>query len=237
MAEPRWTLAIDTSTTVCAAIALDGQLVAEAHVDDTRAHTEALIPLVTQLCADAGIAVADLGEFVVGVGPGPFTGLRVGIVTAHTLAALAGQPLHGVCSLDVIARQAVLTTPEDDALAGGFTSVIDARRKQVYWARHDAAGARVDGPFVTDPDALPDLPVTGPGAALTPRPVVGPAHLDAGVLATDWAQLPDAGIEPLYLRKPDATEPTRRKSTLLPTSLSPRRKRTSRLGRLKGEAP
>lgn len=233
MPETRWTLAVDTSTVVCAALARDGVLVAEARLDDTRAHTEALTPMAQQLCAEAGIALAEVGEFVVGVGPGPFTGLRVGIVTALTLAALAGTRAHGVCSLDVVARRAVA----EAAPAGDFLSVIDARRKQVYWARHDATGARLDGPHVSDPADLPDLPATGPGAALSGRPVFGPDQLSAGVLATSWRSLPDAGLEPLYLRKPDATVPTGRKSTLLPTGLTPRRKRTSRLGRLRGEQP
>lgn len=216
-----WTLAVDTSTMVCAAIARDGALVAEARLDDSRAHTEALMPMVHALCAEAGIIVGDLREFVVGVGPGPFTGLRVGIVTAHTLAALAGVQTHGVCSLDVVARQAVRGgTPE-----GEFLSVIDARRKQVYWARHDADGTRIDGPHVSDPADLPDLPATGPGAGLTGRTVFGEDVLSAGVLATDWKLLPDAGLEPLYLRKPDATVPTGRKSTLLPTRLAPRSRR------------
>ncbi|MGD8215934.1 tRNA (adenosine(37)-N6)-threonylcarbamoyltransferase complex dimerization subunit type 1 TsaB [Aestuariimicrobium sp. Y1814] len=231
MPETRWTLAVDTSTVVCAALARDGDLVAEARLEDTRAHTEALAPMVQQLCAEAGIPVSGITEFVVGVGPGPFTGLRVGIVTAATLAALAGATPHGVCSLDVIARQAVRAgdAPEE------FLSVIDARRKQVYWARHDATGTRLDGPHVTDPAELPDLPVTGPGATLTGRAGFGVEALSAAVMATDWADLPDAGLEPLYLRKPDATVPTSRKSTLLPTGLTPRRKSTSRPGRLKGE--
>ena len=231
MSDTRWTLAVDTSTMVCAAIARDGELVGEARLDDSRAHTEALMPMIRGLCTDAGIAVHDLTEFVTGVGPGPFTGLRVGIVTAHTLAAMAGADLHGVSSLDVVARQAVSA----GAVSGEFLSVIDARRKQVYWSRHDAAGVRLDGPFVTGPDELPDLPVTGPGAGLTERQHVGPDFLSAGLLARDWDRMADAGVEPLYLRKPDATVPTGRKPTLLPTRLTPRRQRTSRLGRLKGE--
>lgn len=233
MSETRWTLAVDTSTMVCAAIACDGELVAEARLDDSRAHTEALTPMIQDLCAEAGIAVAGISEFVVGVGPGPFTGLRVGIVTARTLASLAGTEAHGVCSLDVIARQAVAS----GAVSGEFLSVIDARRKQVYWARHNGIGDRVDGPHVSDPDDLPDLPATGPGAALTTRTPIGEDFLRAAVMATDWALLADVGVEPLYLRSPDATVPTGRKSTLLPTGLTPRRKRTSRLGRLKGEHP
>ena len=233
MPETRWTLAIDTSTVVCAALARDGHLAGEARLDDSRAHTEALTPMVQQLCAEAGIALAEVTEFVVGVGPGPFTGLRVGIVTARTLAALAGTEAHGVCSLDVIARQAVIA----DEPGGDFLTVIDARRKQLYWARHDARGARVEGPHVSDPADLPDLPATGPGASLSGRATFGEQVLRAGVMATGWTELADDGLEPLYLRTPDATVPTGRKSTLLPTGLSPRRKQNSRLGRLTGEQP
>lgn len=223
-----WTLAIDTATVVCAALARDGQVVGARRIDDTRAHTEQLMPLVVQLCAEAGIAVADVDEFVVGVGPGPFTGLRVGIVTARSLAWLAGVEAHGVCSLDVVAAQTIAEASEP--LRGGFITAVDARRKEVYWARYDAAGTRVEGPHVTAPSEVAPGPVAGPGASIIAadqpdRVVLHELPVDAGVLATGWAGLPDAGLEPLYLRQPDATVPGPRKTTLLPTQLTPRRRR------------
>jgi tRNA A37 threonylcarbamoyladenosine modification protein TsaB len=93
--------------------------------------------------------------------------------------------------------------------------VADARRKEVYWARYAADGTRVDGPSVTAPDLVPDVPLAGPGATLTGRDCAGPDGLDAGLLAASADRLPDAGLVPLYLRRPDAEVPTTRKSTLL----------------------
>lgn len=230
-----WTLAIDTATVVCAALARDGEVVGAHRVDDTRAHTEQLIPLVVQLCDEAGIALAEVDEFVVGVGPGPFTGLRVGIVTARSLAWLAGVEAHGVCTLDVVAAQTVAEASEplheaSEPLRGGFIAAIDARRKEVYWARYDAAGTRVGAPHVSAPSEVAPGPVAGPGASIIAadqpdRVVLHELPVDAGVLATGWAGLPDAGLEPLYLRQPDATLPGPRKTTLLPTQLTPRRRR------------
>ncbi len=217
------TLAVDTSTVVAAAIAVDGHIVASATVDDTRAHAEALVPLVQRLAADAGVALADLDRIVAGVGPGPFTGLRVGVVTATTLGEVLGVPVAGACSLDAVAAEwASVGAP------GEFLVVSDARRKEVYWARYDGTGRRVAGPEVSAPDALPALPLAGPGAHLVGEPStgsgnVGPTALDAGWLAV--ADLPDAGLEPLYLRRPDAEVPTRAKSALGAPRLSLRRTR------------
>ncbi|WP_420174605.1 tRNA (adenosine(37)-N6)-threonylcarbamoyltransferase complex dimerization subunit type 1 TsaB [Luteococcus sp. OSA5] len=210
-----WTLAIDTSTDICMALAHDGRVVAQELIADRRGHAEKLMPAIVELCARAGIALHEVDEVAVGLGPGPFTGLRVGIVTAHTIASLAGTTMHGVCSLDVVAHQWVAAggAPKD-----GFVIASDARRKELYWARYDATGARVDGPHVGAPGDLPQgLPVAGPGRNAYPEVFVddGPEQLDAGVLATRWRELPDAGSDAMYLRKPDAVAPTTRKSTLL----------------------
>ena len=150
------TLAVDTSTVVAAAIAVDGRIVASATVDDTRAHAEELMPLVQRVAAEAGIALADVDRVVAGVGPGPFTGLRVGVVTATTLAEVLGVPVTGACSLDAVAAEWAATgAPEE------FLVVSDARRKEVYWARYDGTGRRVAGPEVSAPDTLPALPLAG----------------------------------------------------------------------------
>lgn len=205
-------LGIDTSTDVRVGLARDGEILGRRGVADTRQHVEQLIPLVQDLLADGGVRIADLDLICVGLGPGPFTGLRVGIVAAQTLASALRIPLHGVCSLDIVAAG---VSGLDE-----FIVASDARRKELYWARY-AAGSRIDGPHVNAPEDLPQLPVIGPGVqAYTerlgdrPRPD-GPATIDAGLLAALGAELPDAGTEPLYLRRPDAAEPTRRKSTLV----------------------
>ena len=204
-------LGIDTSGVVCAGVAVDGAVMASGSIPDTRAHAEQLMPLVQQVMADAGLTLAEVDRIAVGVGPGPFTGLRVGVVAAITLGEALGVPVRGVCSLDVLAQQA-------ERSSGDFVVATDARRKEWYWASYDADGRRVHGPFVSSPDALPELTTVGP---VTENPV----ELDAGVLAAITDSLPDAGLEPLYLRRPDAEVPTARKSTLLPPRLAPRRVR------------
>ncbi|WP_130866015.1 tRNA (adenosine(37)-N6)-threonylcarbamoyltransferase complex dimerization subunit type 1 TsaB [Acidipropionibacterium timonense] len=218
------TLGIDTSSAVCVGLARGGQVLAQRRVDDPRAHAEQLMPLVEQVCAEAGVALTDVDEIAVGVGPGPYTGLRVGVVTGRVLAHLGGSTPHPVCSLDVLAAQWV---SGDNAPTGEFVVCSDARRHELYWARYDQRGQRLDGPHVTSPQGLPGgLPVGGPGCAardLTPA-AGSPEHLDAGLLAARWHELPDVGLEPLYLRDPDATVPTTRKATLAPARIRlPRR--------------
>ena len=94
------------------------------------------------------------------MGPGPFTGLRVGIASAQVVSTVLGIPLHGICSLDVIAAQYVAGfRPADD-----FIVATDARRREVYWARYAASGARVSRPEVGSADTVPSIPVVGPAA-------------------------------------------------------------------------
>lgn len=206
-------LGVDTATVVCVGLAIDGEAVGSGIVPDRMAHVEQLTPLIRQVCADASIAPLDLTDVVVGLGPGPYTGLRVGIVTARVLAELAGARLHGICSLDVIAAQHVA----EHGLDGEFVVATDARRKEVYWARYAADGSRLEGPAVNRPAEVPRLPTVGPGADLYPdslQVVAGPRTLDPTALAVAGPMLADAGSEPLYLRRPDAAEPGRRKSVL-----------------------
>lgn len=219
-----WTLGVDTSTDICVGLASDGVVVASERIDDRRGHAEKLMPLVQQTCQAAGITVSQVTEVAVGMGPGPFTGLRVGIVTGHTIASLAHSPLHGVCSLDVVARQWL---QQPDRPQGEFLIASDARRKELYWARYGADGRRIGEPEVSSPDDVPRLPTVGPGADLYADrvdAVPGPRTLDAGLLAAHGLDLPSAGTEPLYLRRPDAAEPARRKSVLrLPPGQAVRR--------------
>ena len=206
-------LGIDTSGVVCAGIAVDGKVVASGVIPDSRAHAEQLMPLIQQVVAEAGLTLTEVDQIAVGAGPGPFTGLRVGVVAAITLGEALGVGVRGVCSLDVLAHQAASSV---ELVESSFVVATDARRKEWYWATYDADGRRAEGPFVTAPDALPDLTRIGP---VTDSPI----ELDAGVLAAIANDLPDAGLEPLYLRRPDAEVPTARKSTLLPPRLAPRR--------------
>jgi tRNA threonylcarbamoyl adenosine modification protein YeaZ len=207
-------IGIDTSTTVNVGLALDGEVLATGTIGDSRAHVEQLMPLVQQCLADGQRQLHEVDQIVVGLGPGPFTGLRVGIVTAQVLAATLSLPLYGVCSLDVLAAQHV----QDSAPAlGDFLVATDARRREVYWARYNPAGHRIGGPYVNPPAELPRLPTVGPAIDLYPdrlSGVPGPHRLDPGVLATLGRSLPTAGSEPLYLRRADVSEPTRRKPVL-----------------------
>lgn len=210
-------LAIDTANDVRAGLARDGQVLAADFVADRRAHAEQLLPLVRRVLAAGGAKPRDLASIVVGVGPGPFTGLRVGVAAAITMAEALGLSVRGVCSLDVVAIDWAGRPDRPDT---EFVVVTDARRKEVYWARYAADGTRLAGPVVTAPAEVPDLPLAGPGATLTGRPCSGPESLDAGLMAAAGQRIPDAGLEPLYLRRPDAEVPTTRKSTLLAPRLA-----------------
>ena len=206
-------LALDTATpTLLAGVArLDParwtpgtspEVLADRSVPSGTQHAELLTPAIRGALADAGLTTADLEAVVVGLGPGPFTGLRVGVVTAAALADALGLPVVGVCSLDAIG-------------SGARTVVTDARRKELYWARYAPDGSRTDGPAVVRPT---DLYVAGPyvgdpafadrlGATVEPADVT-----TAGLLRAAAPQLADpssAGpLVPLYLRRPDATPPT-----------------------------
>jgi tRNA threonylcarbamoyl adenosine modification protein YeaZ len=183
---------------------------------DARKHAELLMPEVLAACDAAGIALREIDAVVTGVGPGPFTGLRVGMVTAAALGDALGVPVHGVCSLDAIASGCGYG-------GGGLLVVTDARRREVYWAAYDTDGRRVEGPHVDTPAALLDqiseLRVTaaaGGSAEVTGLPVGGPAAPSPASLVAASAEVLRAGVvpgplEPLYLRRPDAVEPGARK--------------------------
>jgi tRNA threonylcarbamoyladenosine biosynthesis protein TsaB len=204
-------LAFDTATPFVSVAVHDGEdVVVELRSDRSMKHGEQLAPLIEQALARAGIGRQDLTAVAVGVGPGPFTGLRVGLVTARTLGYVLDVPVHGVCSLDVLAVEAVETGA---VTAGEFLVATDARRKEVYVARYDEGGVRLAGPVVDKPAALAtDQPVVGEGGALYPEAFphrTGPAAPSAGwlarVVAEERAELLDP--EPLYLRRPDAVAP------------------------------
>jgi tRNA threonylcarbamoyl adenosine modification protein YeaZ len=173
-------------------------------------HGEQLAPLIERVMGDAGIVRQDLTAIAVGIGPGPFTGLRVGLVTARTLAFVLGIPVYGVCSLDVLAVEAA---HGPRPIGTGFVVATDARRKEVYLASYDDRGRRLDGPEVLRPlTAATDLPVVGEGAELYPeafpdrrQPTLPSAAWLARAVAEELAELHDP--EPMYLRRPDAVAP------------------------------
>jgi tRNA threonylcarbamoyladenosine biosynthesis protein TsaB len=197
-------LAFDTATPLVSVALHDGERVVVEHSSEQpMKHGEHLAPLIARAMEEAGVVRQDLTAVAVGVGPGPFTGLRVGVVTARTLGFVLDIPVYGVCSLDAVALEVVgsRTTP------GSFLVATDARRKEVYLASYDADGRRLEGPVVTRPaevatDAFPH--------AIAPaRP--GAGWLAAGV-AAELVDLLDP--EPLYLRRPDAVAGAPRKPVL-----------------------
>lgn len=203
-------LAFDTATPAVTVAVYDGeQVVAERTTVDARRHGELLAPSISAVLEEAGLVRQDLTALAVGVGPGPFTGLRVGLVTARTLAAVLDIPVYGVCTLDVLAAQAV----EAGTVGGPFHVATDARRKEVYWASYDPDGGRLTGPDVLKPATVAtDGPVVGRGAVLYPAAFPdgrGPEHPSAAwlarVVAEERAELYDP--EPMYLRRPDTAEP------------------------------
>ena len=203
-------LAFDTATPFVTVALHDGdEVVAEARSDQRMKHGEQLAPLIERVLLEAGVVRQDLTALAVGTGPGPFTGLRVGLVTARTLAMVLEVPAYGVCSLDAIALEAA----DGLRFTTDFVVATDARRKEVYLAAYDEQGTRLSGPVVDKPDAVAtDLPVAGEGGLLYPdaftRPV-GPALPSAGWLARavveERVELTDP--EPRYLRRPDAAVP------------------------------
>ncbi|OPX09515.1 tRNA (adenosine(37)-N6)-threonylcarbamoyltransferase complex dimerization subunit type 1 TsaB [Mycobacterium sp. AT1] len=196
-------LAIDTATpAVTAGVVRRGpsgvEVLGERVTVDPRAHAEQLTPNVLGALADAGMAMADLEAVVVGCGPGPFTGLRVGMATAAAYGHALGLPVFGVCSLDAIGVDT----------AGDVLVVTDARRREVYWARY-RDGVRVDGPAVNAPA---DVPADASAVAGSPEhtalfglPQLPPTVPTASglVRAVDWDTPPEP-LVPLYLRRPDA---------------------------------
>ena len=206
-------LALDTATPAVTVALHDGErVVAASTVVDAMRHGELLATGITAVLDEAWVARQDLTAIAVGVGPGPFTGLRVGLVTARTLGAVLEIPVYGVCTLDVLAAEAV-----DNGIGEPFLVATDARRKEVYWASYSELGTRVDGPQVSRPaDIATDLPVVGRGAVLYPDAFprgCPPEHPSAGVLAQALAEerIEPLDPEPLYLRRPDAAEPGKRK--------------------------
>jgi tRNA threonylcarbamoyl adenosine modification protein YeaZ len=216
-------LGLDTATASVAAAVLDvgsDRVLGAASFVGPAAHGEQLAPLVARALADAGCRPADLGAIGVGRGPGPYTGLRVGLVHAEVLGWVLQIPVHGVVTHDALAAQAAA-----DGLAGAFLVVTDARRREVHWARYADGGDRVAGPDVAAPAQVPhrDLPAVGAGAAVhpdafaDPRP---PLHPDPAWVARLAARSIRAGsapdVTPLYLRHPDAVAATTRKRVTPP---------------------
>jgi len=220
-------LAIDTSAVASAALVSDDapeSVLASFATEDTRSHAEVLAPGISEMLSGAGVRGQDVDAVVVGVGPGPFTGLRSGIATARTFSFVWGKPLHGVMSLDAVA----LEVAESTAAVPEFLVVTDARRKELYWARYSLSDDQLplleDGPHVGFASDLPDLPAFGAGAGLygdvlKAHPDFAGEQPDALYLGQFALARLASGAElldstPLYLRESDAQVPGPRKRAL-----------------------
>ncbi|AMB57708.1 tRNA (adenosine(37)-N6)-threonylcarbamoyltransferase complex dimerization subunit type 1 TsaB [Microterricola viridarii] len=206
-------LAIDTSAgTSVAIVDRDRGVIAERGVADTMRHAEVIGGMIEAVLAESGVARSALSGVVAGMGPGPFTGLRVGIAAARTFALALGRPLVPVVSHDAVAF-AHFGGATGSARTAPLLVVTDARRREVYWSAYsgvDELGlpVRLDGPGLAKPDALP--------AEVEARVFDAPferldaTEISAGALGmvaelTFAARRPFAADEPLYLRSPDVT--------------------------------
>ncbi|WP_342319059.1 tRNA (adenosine(37)-N6)-threonylcarbamoyltransferase complex dimerization subunit type 1 TsaB [Corynebacterium mayonis] len=210
-------LALDTATTDLVVGVVDtvsGDTLEESSVA-TRAHNEQLVPTVRSLLGAAGLAFADVGAIVVGCGPGPFTGLRVGMATASAFGQALGIAVHGAVTHDAVAH----------ALGAQTCLVVtDARRREVYWARY-REGVRELGPDVCAPA---DVPAGRVAVASVPETLRGKTAFDAatvlyqaptaaGLVAVADLGAAPAPLTPLYLRRPDAVPPAAKpKSPAIP---------------------
>jgi tRNA threonylcarbamoyl adenosine modification protein YeaZ len=195
-------LAIDTSagTSVALVDPSTRDILVERSTPDTMRHAEVIGTLLAEVLSAAGVRPSSLHGVVVGMGPGPFTGLRVGIAAARTFALGAGLPIHPMVSADAVARQ------QAHAASDTIIVVTDARRKEVFWSLYDLSGAepvRVDGPGLAKPDALPH-----PDARRVDAPEISAGQLALAAAALLAAGLPLASDDALYLRSPDVTMPS-----------------------------
>jgi len=207
-------LAFDCAGAGCAAALLaDGRVLAARNILAERGHAQLLIPMLSDLLSETGLAFADIDRFAVATGPGSFTGIRVALAAAHGLALGTGKPIVGVTVFEAMAAAT-------HDVATRLLVAIDSKRAELFVQMFDPKGAPLTEPAMLPPDAVADW--AGPGAlTLTgdAARLVAP-HL-AGMVANlpqTWATQVDPVIvarlaesrpvglppAPFYLRAPDA---------------------------------
>jgi tRNA threonylcarbamoyl adenosine modification protein YeaZ len=198
-----YTLAIDTSAGTTVAVLSMGTVLAELNYLEPMTHSERIGSAIEKVLTDSGIQAKQISTVVVGVGPGPFTGLRVGMAAARYFAIGAKARLVGVCSLDSIALDFYLANPEPKPLL----VTTDARRKEVFWATYagvvNGIPVRTHGPAVNKFDDIKTL-----------VDVTAMSSTELGVRAGALGQIAfaqgltpagtNSDITPIYLREPDA---------------------------------
>jgi tRNA threonylcarbamoyl adenosine modification protein YeaZ len=203
-------LAIDTSAGTSVALFRDGVLAAELNVTDNMKHAETVGTAIVSVLSEAGVAAREVQEVVVGRGPAPFTGLRVGIAAAVMFAEGSGAKLSGLVSLDAIALSALKKRPAGETRPLLVTT--DARRSEVYWALYSGlsdsgVAIRTEGPQVIKPAALEELlAARNIDADTTSLAITGSAVGELALALRAAGQL-ESDISALYLRAPDAVEP------------------------------
>jgi tRNA threonylcarbamoyl adenosine modification protein YeaZ len=190
-------LAIDTSAGTSVAVVDGGRALAQADEPGTRRHAEAIGTLLRTALEDAGIAPRDVTGVVAGMGPGPFTGLRVGIAAARAFAFGIGVPVHPVVSHDAIAYG------HDERVL----VVTDARRREVAWSLYDPGVLRLEGPELCVRDDFAAIAGRHPGVPVLDPPTVSAASLGLVAELLLAAGRPLGPSEALYLRAPDVTMP------------------------------
>ncbi|MGB1876490.1 MAG: tRNA (adenosine(37)-N6)-threonylcarbamoyltransferase complex dimerization subunit type 1 TsaB [Rhodospirillaceae bacterium] len=209
-------LAFDTTTSACSvAVCKDDETKAQFHDPMVHGQAEALIPAIENTMKEAGVTYADLDRIAVTVGPGSFTGVRVGLATARGIGVATGHPVIGLLTTEVIAAESQIRAGQSTAVA------IDARRADVYLQCFDANGIATTGPACFLPEAAADVlgdhpwVLVGDGAVRV-QPHADPAVMtgkitvpNAAVLAKLAATrpIPQTPPRPIYVRPPDAIAP------------------------------
>lgn len=197
-------LAIDTSAGTSVAVVVGEMVLSERSTEDTMRHAEVIGEMIQGALDDAGVRASAVHAVVAGMGPGPFTGLRVGIAAARAFAWGIGRPVIPVVSHDAVALEEWAAGTRGDLLV-----VTDARRREVYWSSYELderMPARTDGPGLCKPDEVPYADFLRVDATQVSAGALGRAarlHFDLGI--------PEEYTEALYLRSPDVTVPGARK--------------------------
>ena len=196
-------LAIDTSAGTTVAVLSMGTVLSELNYLEPMTHSERIGSAIEKVLSDSGIQAAQISTVVAGVGPGPFTGLRVGLAAARYFAIGAGAELVGVCSLDSIALDYFSANPD----VGNLLVTTDARRKEVFWATYsgvvDGVPVRTNGPSVNKFDDISEL--IDISAHSTTELGVRAGALGQIAFSQELSgQKASRDITPVYLREPDA---------------------------------
>jgi tRNA threonylcarbamoyl adenosine modification protein YeaZ len=202
--KPEYALAIDTSAGTTIAVLSHGSVLSEVNYLEPMTHSERIGSAIEKVLRDAKLSPRDITEVIVGRGPGPFTGLRVGLAAARYFAIGSGAKLFGVCSLDAIAYSYYQTNPEE---VRPVLVTTDARRQEVFWALYsgtkNGVPIRVEGPSVSKPVVLEEH-LAGQDVINCELPITAFALGQVAYYQSLTELGPSLDVTPLYLREPDA---------------------------------